>query len=67
MRTVGNREVYEPELEKGNLTVVPEYAGTLTEFLNKKANGADAAGAWPRSDLDATVKALTALGAKASA
>jgi osmoprotectant transport system substrate-binding protein len=61
VRTVGNREVYEPELEKGSLTIVPEYAGTLTEFLNKKANGADAA-AKASSDIDATVQALTTLG-----
>ncbi|GAB3595955.1 hypothetical protein GCM10027446_22060 [Angustibacter peucedani] len=61
VRTVGNREVYEPELEKGSLTVVPEYAGTLTEFLNKKANGADAE-AKASPDLDATVQALTTLG-----
>lgn len=61
VRTVGNREIYEPELEKGSLTVVPEYAGTLTEFLNKKANGANAA-AKASSDLAATVQALTALG-----
>lgn len=63
VRTIGNREVYEPELEKGNLTVVPEYVGTLTEFLNKKVNGANA-NAMASSDLDATVKALTGLGAK---
>lgn len=61
VRTVGNREIYEPELEKGSLTVVPEYAGTLTEFLNKKANGANAA-AKASSDLQATVQALTQLG-----
>lgn len=63
VRTVGNREVYEPELEKGSLTVVPEYAGTLTEFLNKKANGANAQ-AKASSDLQATVAELKQLGAK---
>ncbi|GAA4349659.1 glycine betaine ABC transporter substrate-binding protein [Angustibacter luteus] len=63
VRTVGNREVYLPELQKGNLTVVPEYVGTLTEFLNKKENGANAE-AKASSDLDATVKALAALGLK---
>jgi osmoprotectant transport system substrate-binding protein len=63
VKTVGNRELYEPALEKGELQVVPEYAGTLTEFLNKKQNGANAA---PKAsgDLNATVAALTALGAK---
>src|SRR4051794_4236541 len=61
VKTVGNRELYEPALEKGQLQVVPEYAGTLTEFLNKKANGANAA---PKAsgELDATVAALTQLG-----
>lgn len=63
VRTVGNREVYEPELEKGSLTVVPEYAGTLTEFLNKKENGADAQ-AKASSDLQATVAELKQLGDK---
>jgi osmoprotectant transport system substrate-binding protein len=62
VKTVGNRELYEPALEKGQLQVVPEYAGTLTEFLNKKANGADAT-AKASGDLDATVAALTQLGA----
>ena len=62
-QTIGNRETYEPALEQGDLTVVPEYAGTLTEFLNKKLNGADAA---PKasSDLDATVTALKDLGSQ---
>ncbi len=64
VQTVGNRELYEPALEKGEIHVMPEYVGTLTEFLNKKQNGADAA-AKASSDLDATVKALTELGTKA--
>ena len=60
-QTIGNRETYAPALERGDLTVVPEYAGTLTEFLNQKLNGANAA---PKasSDLDKTVTALTSLG-----
>ena len=41
-------------LEKGEVQVVPEYAGTLTEFINKAENGADAAPIASR-DLDATV------------
>ncbi len=60
-QTIGNRETYEPALELGDLTVVPEYAGTLTEFLNKKVNGADAP-AVASSDLDATMAALAPLG-----
>jgi osmoprotectant transport system substrate-binding protein len=60
-QTIGNRETYEPALERGDLTVVPEYAGTLTEFLNQKVNGAGAA-AKASSDLTATVTALQGLG-----
>jgi osmoprotectant transport system substrate-binding protein len=56
-----NREVYEPALERGEITVFPEYAATLTEFLNKKANGANAAEK-ASTDINATVAALTTLG-----
>ena len=64
VKTVGNREVVEPALERGELDVVPEYAGTLTEFLNKAANGPNAE---PKasSDLEATVQALSDLGQEA--
>lgn len=64
VKTVGNRELYEPALEKGTIQVFPEYAGTLTEFLNKKQNGADAA-AKATGDINVTVQALTELGTKA--
>jgi osmoprotectant transport system substrate-binding protein len=63
VQQIGNREVYEPALEKGEIQVVPEYAGTLTEFLNKKVNGANAA-ALASGDLDKTVTALKGLGDK---
>ena len=59
-QTIGNRETYLPALQSGDLTVVPEYVGTLTEFLNKMANGADAP-AVASSDLDATTAELTTL------
>ncbi|AXG82563.1 ABC transporter substrate-binding protein [Streptomyces paludis] len=61
--TVKNRELYEPSLEKGEIDVVPEYAATITEFLNAKVNGADAAAAKPlaSSDADATVAELKKL------
>ena len=62
VRTIGNRETYLPALLAGDeIQVVPEYAGTLTEFLNKRANGPDAP-AQASGDLAATVAALTALG-----
>ena len=63
VKTVGSRETYEPALEKGQLQVVPEYAGTLTEFINKAENGADAQPI-ASGDLDATVQGLTSLGDK---
>ena len=63
MQTIGNRELYEPALEKGQLQVVPEYTGTLTEFLNPKVNGANPT-PLASSDLDATVTALKGLGEK---
>ncbi|MEU9197238.1 ABC transporter substrate-binding protein [Streptomyces hundungensis] len=60
--TVKNRELYEPALEKGEIDVVPEYAATLTEFLNAKANG-DKAKDKPlaSSDVTATLAELTKL------
>jgi osmoprotectant transport system substrate-binding protein len=63
VQQIGNREVYEPALEKGQVQVVPEYAGTLTEFLNKKVNGANAS-PLASSDMDKTVTALKGLGDK---
>lgn len=63
VRSIGNRELYEPALEKGQVHIVPEYAGTLTEFLNQKVNGKDAPPA-ASSDLDKTMSALTELGDK---
>lgn len=61
IKVVTNREVYEPALEKGDIDVVPEYAATMTEFLNIKANGRDAQPV-ATSDKDETVAALNKLG-----
>lgn len=62
-QVIGNRETYAHALELGDLAVVPEYAGTLTEFLNITVNGP---GAEPlaSSDLDATMASLADLGAE---
>jgi osmoprotectant transport system substrate-binding protein len=65
VQQIGNRELYQPQLERGDIQVVPEYAGTLTEFLNKKLNGASAT-ALASGDVDKTVAALKTLGAKVS-
>ncbi|MGC5017504.1 glycine betaine ABC transporter substrate-binding protein [Micromonospora sp. DT47] len=63
VQQIGNRELYEPSLEKGEIQVVPEYAATMAEFLNTKANGKNAT---PVSspELDKTVTALKASGDK---
>jgi osmoprotectant transport system substrate-binding protein len=42
IRVVENREIYEPALETGDIDVVPDYAATMAEFLNREANGPDA-------------------------
>lgn len=57
LRTIGNREAYLPALEKGELQVFPEYAATLTEFLNTDKSKPVAS-----PDIDKTVAALTPLG-----
>ena len=64
LQDVGNRELYLADLTSGQVTIMPEYASTLTEFLNVKANGQDAA-AVATPDLDATVGELKTLAADA--
>ena len=60
IQTVQNRELYEPALESGEIDVVPDYAATMTEFLNRKVNGPDAA-VVATSDVETTVSALQEL------
>ena len=64
VRALGNREVVQPALQQGDLDVVPEYLGTVTEFLNKAANGEDAE-AVASGDVDATTEALSPLAEEA--
>jgi osmoprotectant transport system substrate-binding protein len=61
IQVVQNREVYEPALEDGDIDVVPDYAATMTEFLNLKANGPQADPV-ATNDKDETVDALNELG-----
>ena len=61
VQQIGNRELYEPALEKGEIQVVPEYAATLADFLNGKLNGANAP-AISDPDVDKTVSALRTAG-----
>jgi osmoprotectant transport system substrate-binding protein len=63
VKPLTNREVYEPALERGDVQVMPEYVGTLTEFLNKKVNGTTAT-PLASTDLNATVTALRGLADK---
>lgn len=60
IKVVQNRELYEPALEKGDIAVVPEYAATMTEFLNHKVNGPNAAPV-ASSDISKTMDALNKL------
>jgi osmoprotectant transport system substrate-binding protein len=64
VQQIGNRELYEPALQKGEIQVVPEYAASMADFLNGKVNGASAP---PISfaEVDKTVTGLKAAGDKA--
>ena len=62
VKKVKNRELYAPELEKGRIDVVPEYAATLAEFLNTGKNGPKAKPV-ASNDVDKTVAALKKLAA----
>lgn len=42
IKELTTREVIIPALSSGEVQLTPEYLGSLTEFLNKDANGADA-------------------------
>ncbi|BCJ53649.1 hypothetical protein Asp14428_51240 [Actinoplanes sp. NBRC 14428] len=63
VQQIGNRELYEPALEKGDIDVVPEYAATLATFLSGKVDGKDAKDP-SSSDLNTTMTNLKALGDK---
>ncbi len=58
--TVGNRELYEPALEAGQIDVVPEYAATFADWLNAKSKGPKAAPV-ASPDLGTTMTALRRL------
>lgn len=60
LKTAGQREIYAASLQKGDIDVVPEYAATMAEYLNKAKNGANAP-AIATNDAAATVSAMTPL------
>jgi osmoprotectant transport system substrate-binding protein len=62
---IGSRELYIKSIENGEIDVVPEYIGTLTEYFNAQINGPDAPEKAPLATTDvnktyAAVKELTA-------
>ena len=59
-KPVDNREIYFPSLQSGETDVVPEYAATLTEFVNLQQNGKDAKQV-ATNDVTTTVAALQPL------
>jgi len=63
VQQIGNRELYEPALQKGDIDVVPEYAASLATFLSGKVDGKNAKDP-SSSDLNTTMTNLKALGDK---
>ena len=65
VQAVGNRELYLPALERGEIQVFPEYLSTATEFINKQpeVNGPSAT-AVASGDVDATLAAVKPLAQK---
>jgi osmoprotectant transport system substrate-binding protein len=60
VKTVGNREIYSPELEKGNVDIVPDYLGSAANYYEaQKTKNPDAVIA--TSDVDSTLADLQAL------
>ncbi|MDQ3663256.1 MAG: ABC transporter substrate-binding protein [Actinomycetota bacterium] len=57
---VGTRDVYIKDLQDGNIDLVPEYAGSITDELQARVNGADAPQV-SSSDVDETISALNEL------
>jgi osmoprotectant transport system substrate-binding protein len=60
IKELTTREVIAPALADGEVDITPEYLGSLTEFLNKQANGADAPQV-ASGDVDATFAAAQEL------
>jgi osmoprotectant transport system substrate-binding protein len=56
VQTVGNRELYLPALQRGEIQAFPEYVATLTEFIEGNDDTEVASG-----DVDETVGVLTPL------
>jgi osmoprotectant transport system substrate-binding protein len=57
VQTVGNRELYLPALQRGEIQVFPEYLATVADILAKQVNG-DTAEGIATPDAGATLAAL---------
>jgi osmoprotectant transport system substrate-binding protein len=64
VQTVGNRELYLPALQRGEIQAFPEYLATVTDIINRQINGTDAEGV-ASGDVEATVGELTPLAEQA--
>ena len=61
VREVGNRELYLPALQQGtDIQAFPEYLATVTDFINRQVNGAEAEGV-ATGDVQETLTALQPL------
>jgi len=63
LQPVDTRDLYVPPLSKGNVDLVPDYASSMTEFLNRDTNGEDADPV-ASPDVEETVSQLEQLGAE---
>jgi len=59
-KLVTTRDVYVPELSKGNVDVVPDYLAGMADYLNATVNGEDAESI-TSNDPNATLEGLTPL------
>ncbi len=60
LKLVKSRDVYAPQMQKGNVDISADYLSSMTEFLNKQQNGPDAEPV-ASNDADATVAELKKL------
>ena len=63
IKGVDTRDLYAPSLTDGDVHVVADYASSMTEYLNKDVNGADAEPV-ASPDIETTIDQLNELGAE---
>lgn len=60
LKLVESREIYAPEMQKGNVDISADYLSSMTEYLNAQANGPDAEMV-ASNDTEATLEELRRL------